>query len=97
MECTQLQIDAQDELAKMCGYNKRTKNGKPMRYYCNKSLYDGFYGWKKAKKTNIMTFRDQTSKNCFEGNNSVAPLNPEKWKDLIISSKPYATASEMNL
>lgn len=44
-----------------------------MRNYCNKSIYEGFYGWKNAKKASIMTFRDETCKSCFD--DSVAPYN----------------------
>ena len=74
-------------------YNRTGRDGKPMRNIDNKSIYDGFYGWKKAKKASIMTFRDQTCKSCYDDN--VAPLNPVKWADFVISSKPYASASEM--
>lgn len=98
MEVTQLQIDAQDDMCKMEGndyYTRTGSDGKPMRNYINQSLYDGFYGWKKAKKASIMTFRDHTCKSCFD--DSVAPLNPTKWKDLIISAKPYAMASDPKL
>lgn len=97
MEVTQLQIDAQQDIIDMEGndYNQRTgADGKPMRVYCNKSIYDGFYGWKKAKKTSIMTFRDHTCKSCFVGDDSVAPLNTDKWKDWVIGSQPYAGVSE---
>lgn len=91
MECCQLQIDHQDDIAKISGYYDRTNpvDGRKVRNINNKDIYDGFYGWKKAKMNNIMTFRDQVCKSCFD--DTVAPKAlAQPWKDIEISYRPYA-------
>lgn len=96
MECTQLQIDAQDDLCKMPGnefYNRTGRDGKPMRNVSNKDLYDGFYGWKKAKKASIMTFRDQTCKSCYDDTKAEKAL-PKPWAEFVVSAQPYASVSD---
>jgi hypothetical protein len=46
-------------------YYTREVDGKPIRVWDNKAIYDAFYSWKKAKKTSIMTFRDLSCKSVF--------------------------------
>ena len=83
-------MDHCDELANMIGYYDRVNplDGSKVRNINSKDIWDGFHGWKVAKANNIMTFRDQVCKSCYD--DSVAPKPKVTWKDVVYSYKPYA-------